>query len=99
MANLNQYEREEVAYEIWCETGGPELQAIKDKENMNIVLDDIEQKGWEVLKRWKDSDGYGGLCEHVVLMNGEQIVKAYYHRFNKGLMEKGKCGSYPFEPI
>lgn len=99
MTNLTEYDREEIAYEIWCETGGPERQSIKDKENMNIVLADVENKGWEVLKRWMDSDGHGGMCEHVVLMNGNKLVRAYYHRFNNGLMEKGECGSYPFRPV
>ena len=92
MTKLTKYDREELAYILWEETGGPERKAAKDLVGMDSVLADAEENGWEVLKRWNDGDGWGGRCEHVVLMKGNEIVNAHYHSFNKGLMKKLESG-------
>ena len=89
MNTISKYDQEEAAHLLWEATGGRERQAAEDLAGMNDVLIDAEKKGWEVLKRWTDSDGWGGTCEHVVLMkNNKEIVRAYYEPFNKGLMKK-----------
>ena len=92
MTKLTEYDREELAYIKWEMSGGPERKAAKDLAGMDAVLADAEENGWEVLKRWNDGDGWGGKCEHVVLMKGNKIVNAYYHSFNKGLMKKLESG-------
>ena len=92
MTKLSEYDREELAYLKWELNGGPERKAAKDLAGMDSVLADAEDKGWEILKRWTDSDGWGGRCEHVVLMKGDEIVKAHYESFNKGLMKRLESG-------
>tara|TARA_Y100000389_G_C17181098_1_gene373994 strand:- start:281 stop:586 length:306 start_codon:yes stop_codon:yes gene_type:complete len=88
MTTLSQYDREEAAYLLWEATGGPERKAAKDLAGMNAVLADAEAKGWEVLKRWTDSDGWGGRCEHVVLMkDNREIVRAHYNSVGKNIMQ------------
>ena len=93
MTKLSEYDREELAYLKWELNGGPERKAAKDLAGMDSVLADAEDKGWEILKRWTDSDGWGGRCEHVVMMKGDKIVRAFYHSGNKGLFKKNEnCG-------
>tara|TARA_R100000951_G_scaffold96740_1_gene86145 strand:+ start:698 stop:1000 length:303 start_codon:yes stop_codon:yes gene_type:complete len=92
MEKLTAYDREELAFIKWEMSGGPERQAKKDIAGMDSVLADAEEKGWEVLKRWADMDGWGGKCEHVVLMKGDEIVRASFNSFNQGLMKKLESG-------
>ncbi len=91
---MKDYEREEIAYEMWELSGGRERQKITDQENLDAILEDAESKGWEVLKRFESFDGNGGICEHVVILRTEHKVVDYcmYCRFNKGLMKKVDIG-------
>lgn len=93
---MTDYEREELAYEMWELSGGRERQKLTDQENLDAILADAESKGWEVLKRFESFDGNGGTCEHVVLLRTEHKVVDYcmYNSFNKGLMKKADIGSY-----
>lgn len=91
---MKDYEREELAYEMWELSGGRERQKLIDQENLDVILTDAESKGWEVLKRFESFDGNGGTCEHVVLLKTEHQVVDYckYNSFNKGLMKKCDVG-------
>lgn len=93
---LHEIGRQEIKAIVWEETGGPERQAKKDRQTMTGILVMAEAKGWEVLKRWTASDGWGGKCEHVVLMRDDELVNAHFMAGQ--LMKKLGCGSARWEP-
>ncbi len=64
------------------------------KEIINNIITDLEQKGWEILKRWVSDDGWlvGRDTEYFVLMKDDRLVKTQYHYFNRGLMQKDNIG-------
>jgi len=69
------------------------------KEIINNIITDLEQRGWEILKRWVADDGWlvGRDTEYFVLMKDDRLVKTHYHYFNRGLMEDDEYGSFIFK--
>ena len=94
-------EREEVAYEMYLETGGREAAQEKNKHLALVATQDLIEAGWDILTENMKHFGFE-TCEHalleLVIRKGQEVRIIRWQPYNNGwFTADGKHGNGIFK--